>query len=112
MKQFTDWKAEKNDRQCTGHSVNSMWRQRRLQYIRRNRKRLYDELQTSDRLNEHLDEVDRQADVFFSQLVKQLAEQQGITEALKAENQLLWVQQMNNVQNVASEIVLNELIYC
>lgn len=97
-----------------------MWRQRRLQYIRRNRKRLYDELQTSDRLNEHLDEVDRQADVFFSQLVKQLAEQQGITEALKAENQLLWVQQMNNVQNVASEIVqnvaseivLNELIYC
>lgn len=89
-----------------------MWRQRRLQYIRRNRKRLYDELQTSDRLNEHLDEVDRQADVFFSQLVKQIAEQQGITEELKAENQLLWVQQMNNVQNVASEIVLNELIYC
>lgn len=62
--------------------------------------------------NEHLDEVDRQADLFFSQLVKQLAEQQGITEELKAENQLLWVQQMNNVQNVATEIVLNELIYC
>ncbi len=101
MKQFTGWKAERNDRQCTGHSGNSIWRQRRLQYIRRNRKRLYEELQTSDRLNEHLDEVDRQ-----------LAEQQGITEALKAENQLLWVQQMNNVQNVAAEIVLNELIYC
>ena len=112
MKQFTGWKAEKNDRQCTGHSGNSMWRQRRLQYIRRNRKRLYEELQTSDRLNEHLDEVDRQADLFFSQLVKQLAEQQGIAEELKAENQLLWVQQMNNVQNVASEIVLNELLYC
>ena len=48
MKQFTGWKAEKNDRQCTGHSGNSMWRQRRLQYIRRNRKRLYEELQTSD----------------------------------------------------------------
>ena len=101
MKQFTGWKAERNDRQCTGHSGNSIWRQRRLQYIRRNRKRLYEELQTSDRLNEHLDEVDRQ-----------LAEQQGITEALKAENQLLWVQQMTNVQNVASELVLNELIYC
>lgn len=101
MKQFTGWKAERNDRQCTGHSGNSIWRQRRLQYIRRNRKRLYEELQTSDRLNEHLDEVDRQ-----------LVEQQGITEALKAENQLLWVQQMNNVQNVAAEIVLNELIYC
>ena len=90
MKQFTGWKAERNDRQCTGHSGNSIWRQRRLQYIRRNRKRLYEELQTSDRLNEHLDEVDRQADLFFS----------------------LWVQQMNNVQNVAAEIVLNELIYC
>ena len=101
MKQFTGWKAERNDRQCTGHSGNSIWRQRRLQYIRRNRKRLYEELQTSDRLNEHLDEVDRQ-----------LAEQQGITEALKAENQLLWVQQMNHVQNVAAESVLNELIYC
>ena len=59
MKQFTGWKAERNDRQCTGHSGNSIWRQRRLQYIRRNRKRLYEELQTSDRLNEHLDEVDR-----------------------------------------------------
>lgn len=93
MKQFTGWKAERNDRQCTGHSGNSIWRQRRLQYIRRNRKRLYEELQTSDRLNEHLDEVDRQ-----------LAEQQGITEALKAENQLLWVQQMNNVQNVAARL--------
>lgn len=89
-----------------------MWRQRRLQYIRRNRKRLYDELQTSDRLNEHLGEINEQADSMFSQLVKQLVEQQGITEELKAENQLLWVQQMNNVQNVASEIVLNELIYC
>lgn len=88
MKQFTGWKAERNDRQCTGHSGNSIWRQRRLQYIRRNRKRLYEELQTSDRLNEHLDEVDRQADLFFSQLVKQLAEQQGITEALKAENHI------------------------
>ena len=66
-----------------------MWRQQRLQYIRRNRKRLSEELRASDRLNEHLDEVDRQADIFFSQLVKQLAEQQGITEALKAENQML-----------------------
>ena len=57
-------------------------------------------------------EINEQADSMFSQLVKQLVEQQGITEELKAENQLLWVQQMNNVQNVASEIVLNELIYC
>ena len=63
-------------------------------------------------VHEHLGEINEQADSMFSQLVKQLAEQQGITEALKAENQLLWVQQMNNVQNVAAEIVLNELIYC
>ena len=64
------------------------------------------------KLNEHLGEINEQADSMFSQLVKQLVEQQGITEELKAENQLLWVQRMNNVQNVASEIVLNELIYC
>ena len=73
---------------------------------------MYTELLATDKLNEHLGEINEQADSMFSQLVKQLVEQQGITEELKAENQLLWVQQMNNVQNAAVEIVLNELIYC
>ena len=76
------------------------------------KKHITSELLATDKLNEHLGEINEQADSMFSQLVKQLVEQQGITEELKAEKQLLWVQQMNNVQNMASEIVLNELIYC
>lgn len=96
----------------TSEHADLKWERLRLQYLRKCRRALYTELLATDKLNEHLGEINEQADSMFSQLVKQLAEQQGITEELKAENQLLWVQQMNNVQNVAAEIVLNELIYC
>ena len=96
----------------TSEHADLKWERLRLQYLRKCRGSLYTELLATDKLNEHLGEINEQADSMFSQLVKQLAEQQGITEELKAENQLLWVQQMNNVQNVAAEIVLNELIYC
>ena len=96
----------------TSEHAGLKWERLRLQYLRKCRRTLYTELLATDKLNEHLGEINEQADSMFSQLVKQLVEQQGITEELKAENQLLWVQQMNNVQNVASEIVLNELIYC
>lgn len=96
----------------TSEHADLKWERLRLQYLRKCRRALYTELLSTDKLNEHLGEINEQADSMFSQLVKQLAEQQGITEELKAENQLLWVQQMNNVQNVAAEIVLNELIYC
>ena len=93
------------EKYITSQRTDLKWERLQLQYLRKCRRALYTELLATDKLNE-------QADSMFSQLVKQLAEQQGITEALKAENQLLWVQQMNNVQNVAAEIVLNELIYC
>ena len=96
----------------TSEHADLKWERLRLQYLRKCRRALYTELPATDKLNEHLGEINEQADSMFSQLVKQLVEQQGITEELKAENQLLWVQQMNNVQNVAAEIVLNELIYC
>lgn len=96
----------------TSEHADLKWKRLRLQYLRKCRRTLYTKLLATDKLNEHLGEINEQADSMFSQLVKQLAEQQGITEELKAENQLLWVQQMNNVQNVAAEIVLNELIYC
>ena len=92
----------------TSQRTDLKWERLRLQYLRKCRRTLYTELLATDKLNEHLGEINEQADSMFSQLV----EQQGITEELKAENQLLWVQQMNNVQNVAAEIVLNELIYC
>lgn len=93
-------------------SASLKWERLRLQYLRKCRRALYAELLATNQLDAHLGEINEQADSMFSQLVKQLAEQQGITEALKAENQMLWVQQMNNVQNVATEIVLNDLIYC
>ena len=100
------------EKHITSEHADLKWERLRLQYLRKCRRTLYTELQATDKLNEHLGEINEQADSMFSQLVKQLAEQQGITEELKAENQLLWVQQMNNVQNVDAEIVLNELIYC
>ena len=52
------------------------------------------------------------SEAMFSRLVKQLSEKEGVTEALKAENQLLWVQKMNNLRNAAMEIITNDLIYC
>ncbi|WP_395976610.1 TnpV protein [Christensenella sp. MSJ-20] len=54
----------------------------------------------------------RRTEAMFSRLVKQLSEKEGVTEALKAENQMLWVQRMNNLRNTAAEIVSSELIYC
>lgn len=72
----------------------------------------YINLLTSGKLNSYLADIDRQAEAMFSRLVKQLSEKEGVTEALKAENQMLWVQRMNNIRSVVMEIVSSELIYC
>ena len=71
----------------------------------------YANLLTTGKLNDYLADLNEQAEVMFSQLVKLLAEMEGVTEVLKAENQMLWVQKMNNLRNAAMEIVSNELIY-
>ena len=63
-------------------------------------------------MNDYLADIDVQAETLFSILVGQLAESEDITEKLKAENQMLWVQRMNNVRNRAAEIVNHDLIYC
>lgn len=63
-------------------------------------------------MNSYLADIDQQAEDMFSQLVKQLAEKEGVTEALKAENQMLWVQRMNNIRSAAMESVASDLIYC
>ena len=68
-------------------------------------------LLTSGRLNEYLSSVDEQAEDMFFRLVKEYADRQGVTEQLKAENQLLWVQRMNNIRACVREVVENELIY-
>ena len=89
-----------------------IWGQRHLRYIRKHKVGLYAELLTTGKLNDYLADLNEQAEAMFSRLVKQLSEKEGVTKALKAENQMLWVQRMNNLRNTAAEIVSSELIYC
>ena len=93
-----------------GRSV-GIWRQRHLRYIRRYKRHLYFGLLIRGKLNDYLADIIEQAEKMFSRLVKQLAEKEGVTEALKAENQMLWVQKMNSIRNAAMEVVSSELIY-
>lgn len=88
-----------------------LWGQRHLRYIKQHRKILYINLLTSGKLNEHLADTDKQADNMFSRLVNQMAEREGVTEQLKADNQTEWVTQMNNIRIRVSEIVNNDIIY-
>ena len=88
-----------------------VWEQRHLRYLKQHRKVLYSELLISGKLNDYLADLNEQAEEMFSRLVKQLAEKEGLTEALKAENQMLWVQKMNNIHNAAMEVVSNDLVY-
>ena len=89
-----------------------IWGQRHLRYIRKHKVGLYAELLTTGKLNDYLAGLNEQAEALFSRLVKQLSEKEGVMEALKAENQMLWVQRMNNIRSAAMEIVANDLIYC
>ena len=89
-----------------------IWGQRHRRYLKTHRKVLYTSLLTSGKLNSYLADIDQQAEEMFSRLVKQLSEKEGVTETLKAENQMLWVQKMNDIRNAAMEIVSSELIYC
>ena len=86
--------------------------QRRRVYLKKHHRILYYNLLTAGTLDGHLADIEEQAEAMFSRLVKQLSEKEGVTEALKAENQMLWVQRMNNIRSAAMEIVANDLIYC
>ena len=88
-----------------------LWGQRHLRYIKQNRKVFYLNLLTSGKLNGYLSDIDKQADDMFSRLVKQMAEREGVTERLKAENQMEWVGRMNNIRSRAEAIIKNEMIY-
>ena len=87
-----------------------IWGKRHLRYLKQHRKVLYSELLISGKLNDYLADINEQVEEMFSRLVKQLAEKEGVTEVLKAENQMLWVQKMNNIRNAAMEVVSNDLI--
>ena len=88
-----------------------LWGQRHSRYIKRHRKILYTNLLTSGKLNGYLVDLDKQAEDMFFRLVKQMAEREGVTEQLKANNQMEWVARMNNISSRAPEIVNNDIIY-
>ena len=88
-----------------------IWGQRHRRYLKGHHKALYTSLLTSGKLNSYLADIDRQAEEMFSLLINQLSEKEGVTEALKAEHLMLWVQKMNSIRNTAMEVVSNDLIY-
>lgn len=87
-----------------------IWGQRRRHYLKTHREPIYTALFFSGELDSHLSEIDQQAEEMFSQLVRQMAEQEGVTEQLKADYQMEWVGRMNNIRNRAEEIISKELI--
>ena len=88
-----------------------LWGQRHLRYIKQHKKVLYTNLLTRGKLHCYLAGIDQQAEDMFFRLVKQMTEHEGVTEQLKAENQMEWVARMNNIRSRVSEIVNNDLIY-
>ena len=88
-----------------------VWGQRHLRYLKQDRKAFYTNLLTSGKLNSYLADIDKQAEDMFLRLVKQMAEREGVSEQLKADHQIEWVGQMNNIRNRAMEIVNHEVIY-
>ena len=83
----------------------------RHSYLRKHRERLYTGMLMEGTLNAHLEEVDREANRMLEQLTTQMALEQGVTEELKARDQMLWVQRMNNIRQAAEEIIYSQLIY-
>ena len=88
-----------------------VWGQRHLRYLKEHRRVRYANLLTSGELNAYLADIDRQAEALFLRIVKQMADAEGITETLKANDQMEWVGRMNNVRSRAFEIVEADIIY-
>ena len=88
-----------------------VWGQRRLRYLKQHHKVLYYNLLTTGKLYSHLADTEEQAQQLFSRLVKEYAEKEGVTEQLKAADNMVWVRKMNNIQNQVAKIINAELIY-
>lgn len=88
-----------------------LWGQRHARHLKQNHKALYMNLLTSGKLSSYLADIDKQAEDMFFRLVKQMAKREGVTEQLKANNQMDWVARMNNIRNRATEIVNHDIIY-
>lgn len=83
----------------------------RLNYIKKYKLGLYFDLLVNDKLNEYLHNIDTTVMEMVQKLIKELAEKESITEELKSSNQMLWIDKMNNIKNIAEEIILKEYIY-
>ena len=92
------------------HQPIGIWGQRHYEYLRRNKRITLSSLQISGKLNDYLAGIDRQAEEMFERLIKQMTESEGVTEHLKATDQITWVDKMNNIRNQASEIININLI--
>lgn len=88
-----------------------LWGQRHLRYLKQHHKVLYYNFLTSGKLNDYLADIDKQAEDMFSRLVKQMANREGVTEQLKADNQMEWVGRMNNIRSRAIEVVNTDIIF-
>ena len=88
-----------------------VWGEQHKQFLKKHQRGVYNEFLVSGKLQRYLAQIDRDAQKMFDLLVRQITEQEDVTEQLKAEDQLKWVQKMNSVRNRATEIVNNELIY-
>ena len=88
-----------------------VWGQRRLHYLKHHRKVLYYNLLTSGKLHSHLADIEEQAQELFARLITDLATKEGITEQLKATDQIKWVQRMNNIRERVMEMVYTDVVY-
>jgi len=88
-----------------------LWGQRHLRYIKEYRKALYTSLQLSGKLNSYLADIDQRAQEMMDTIIQRMAENQGITETLKATEQITWAGRMNNIKESATEVVTKELIF-
>ena len=98
--------VEENDTRPIG-----VWGQRRLHYLKHHRKVMYYNLLTSGKLHSHLADIEEQAQELFNRLTTDFAQKEGITEQLKATDQMKWVQKMNNIRERAMEVVCKDVVF-
>ena len=88
------------------------WGRMRRRYLKEHHPALYSSMLLTGRLDQHLAEIDRSCEEQLELITRQMAKQEGVTEALKAADQMEWVRRMNNIRSRAEEVVLHELVYC
>ena len=99
-----------DDELCEEQKPIGIWGKRHHEYLRHNKRITVSNLQISGKLNDYLADIDRQAEEMFERLIKQMAAAEGMTEQLKATDQMVWVGRMNNIRNRATEIINTEII--